>query len=80
METYVVRVYRRDPARPTEIVGIVEWIGAGSVLHFHNAEELSAILIQQREHKPKGGRAGERGNSAKRNAHIRRINRGNHER
>jgi len=61
VETYVVRVYRRDPARPSEIVGIVEWIGAGRVLHFRNAEELSAILIQQRKYKPKGRRAEKKG-------------------
>ena len=57
----MVRVYRRDPVRPTEIAGVVEWIGAGSVLRFRNAEELSAILIQQSGYKPKVGRTGKRG-------------------
>ncbi len=40
METYVVRVYRRDPARPSEIVDIVEPISAGNELRFSNVEEL----------------------------------------
>ena len=44
METYVVRVYRRNPARPAEIVGIVEWVGTEHTLHFSNVEELNAIL------------------------------------
>ncbi len=61
METYVVRVYRRNPSRPAEIVGVVEWIGAGNVLRFRNARELSAILIQQGGYKPKSGRTGKRG-------------------
>ncbi len=65
METYVVRVYRRDPARPTEIVGIVEPVGAEHTLRFSNAEELSAILIRQEGFQPKGGRTGKRNNSAK---------------
>ncbi len=56
-----MRVYRRDPARPAEIVGVVEWIGVGSVLRFRNAEELSAILIQHSGYELKSSRTGKRG-------------------
>lgn len=44
METYVVRVYRRDPARPCQIVGIVEQVGTEHALRFSNVEKLNAIL------------------------------------
>ena len=46
METYVVRVYRRNPARPAEIVGIVERVGTEHTLRFSNVEELNAILTK----------------------------------
>ncbi len=65
METYVVRIYRRDPARPGKIVGIVEHVGTEHTLRFSNAEELSAILTAQGKHQPQGGRMGKRNNSAK---------------
>ncbi|HLQ25931.1 MAG TPA: hypothetical protein VK138_08595 [Acidiferrobacterales bacterium] len=65
METYVVWVYRRDPTRPNEIVGIVEQVGAEHTLRFSNAEELRAILIAQGKHQPQGGGTGKRDNSAK---------------
>jgi len=55
METYVVRVYRRDPSRPDEVVGIVEQVGTEHTTRFSNIEELSAILIQLRKHGPKDG-------------------------
>jgi len=61
----VVRVYRRDPVRPGEIVGIVEQVGTEHTLRFRNAEELNAILIAQGKHQPNGGRTGKRNNSAK---------------
>jgi len=44
METYVVRVYRRNSSRPAEIVGIVEQVGTERTLRFSNVEELNAIL------------------------------------
>jgi len=54
----VVRVYRRDPAQPGEIVGIVEQVGTERTLRFSNAEELKAILIRQEEYQPNGGGTG----------------------
>ena len=55
METYVVRVYRRDPARPDEIVGIVERVGTERTVRFSNVEELNTILMQLGKHRPKDG-------------------------
>jgi len=55
METYVVRVYRRDPTRPDEVVGIVEQVGTERTTRFSNVEELSAILIQLGKSQPKDG-------------------------
>jgi hypothetical protein len=57
METYVVRVYRRDPARPAEIVGVVEQVGAEHTERFSNVGELSAILIQPGKRPPKDASA-----------------------
>ena len=50
-----MRVYRRDPARPAEIVGIVEEVGTEHTQRFGNVEELSAILIQLGKHRTKDG-------------------------
>ena len=55
METYVVRVYRRDPARPGEIVGIVEEVGMEHTQNFHNVDELNTILTAQGKHQQKDG-------------------------
>ncbi len=55
METYVVRVYRRDPARPDEIVGIVEQVGMEGSRRFHNMDELNAILTAQGKHQQNDG-------------------------
>ncbi len=56
-----MRVYRRDPARPAEIVGFVEHVGTERTQRFSDVEELNAILIEQNERKPKAGRTRERG-------------------
>jgi len=55
METYVVRVYRRDPSRPREIVGIVEQVGMEGSRRFHNLDELNAILTARGKHQQKDG-------------------------
>ncbi len=51
----MVRVYRRDPTRPDEVVGIVEQVGTERTTRFSNVEELSAILIQLGKSQPKDG-------------------------
>jgi hypothetical protein len=56
VETYVVRVYRRNPSRPGQIVGIVEQVGMEGGRRFHNLEELNVILTAQgRDHQKDGG-------------------------
>ncbi len=44
METYVVRVYRRNSSRPAEIVGIVEQVGTKHTRRFSDVGELIVIL------------------------------------
>ena len=45
MESYVVRIYRRDPKDPRTLVGVVEQAEAAGGKAFHDAEELIAILV-----------------------------------
>ena len=43
-ESYVVRIYRRDPRRPGHIVGTVEVVASGSEQGFKTLRELQRIL------------------------------------
>ena len=44
MDSYVVRIYRRDPKDPRGLVGVVERAGAEGEQTFHDLTELMAIL------------------------------------
>ena len=44
MESYIVRIYRRDHNKPLEIAGLVESIEAEKKQAFKNMNELSRIL------------------------------------
>jgi len=44
LENYIVRIYRRDQDKPTEIAGLVELIEAEKKQAFKNMDELSQIL------------------------------------
>ena len=44
MENYIVRIYRRDQDKPTEIAGLVELVEAEKRQAFKNIDELSQIL------------------------------------
>ncbi len=44
MESYIIRIYRRDHDKPVEIAGIVESVGAEKKQAFKNINELSRIL------------------------------------
>jgi len=44
LESYIVRIYRRDDNKPVEIAGIVESIEAEKKQPFKNMDELSRIL------------------------------------
>jgi len=44
LESYIVRIYRRDHDKPVEIAGIVESVEAEKKQPFKNMDELSRIL------------------------------------
>jgi len=44
LESYIVRIYRRDHNKPVEIAGIAESIEAEKKQAFKNMDELSRIL------------------------------------
>lgn len=58
MESYVLRVYRRQGAR---IVGLIEHAKNGHRLSFHSAEELWAALARKARARPAAPRARARG-------------------
>lgn len=44
MESYIVRIYRRQEKHPREVVGIVEEVEAEEKKAFKNMDELMEIL------------------------------------
>ena len=46
MESYIVRLYRRDAESPENLVGMVETVGDDEKRPFHTASELVAILLE----------------------------------
>lgn len=44
VESYVVRIYRRDKENPENIAGMIEIVGIDEKKAFRNAEELCSIL------------------------------------
>lgn len=55
MESYVIRIYRRDEQNPHNIIGLVEDIGLEAKTPFHNVEELIHILIGKYTESKQGG-------------------------
>ena len=51
MDSYLIRIYRRDKENPEAIVGIIEEIGAEKKQSFGNLSELATIIT-----KPKRGK------------------------
>ncbi|MBW1858014.1 MAG: hypothetical protein JRI42_07070 [Deltaproteobacteria bacterium] len=51
MDSYLIRIYRRDKENPEAIVGIIEEIGADRKEPFKNISELCDIIVQQRGNK-----------------------------
>ena len=49
-ESYVVRIYRRDPRWPSRLVGTVETVANGSEQGFRNLRELQRILVAHGGH------------------------------
>ena len=56
METYLIRIYRRDVKNPERITGTVEEIGTQKSQGFKNLVELGGIITG----KKRRGRAGKR--------------------
>ena len=61
MESFVVRVYRRSETSPDSLMGMVEDVGQGRQIPFHDMKELWAILLKEHaRRKPGGSRKGSR--------------------
>jgi len=72
MDSYIVRIYRRDQDDPGELAGLVEMVGTSDRLPFRNFPELTSVLrsmltqggddavlkLQQADSRVNGGRAG----------------------
>jgi hypothetical protein len=52
MDSYVVRIYRRDGKKSRILIGTVEAAGTGRKLAFSNTEELWAILRRRKGQDP----------------------------
>jgi len=46
MDSYIVRLYRRDVHNPENLVGLVETVGEADQRPFHTMSELMAILSE----------------------------------
>lgn len=46
MDSYIVRMYRRDAENPENLVGLVETVGEDEKRSFHTVSELVAILSE----------------------------------
>lgn len=46
MDSYIVRMYRRDADDPENLVGLVETVGEDVKRPFHTVRELVAILSE----------------------------------
>ena len=44
MESYIIRIYRRDKHEPHNIIGTIEDVDVGGTRPFHNAEDIANIL------------------------------------
>jgi hypothetical protein len=51
LENYIVRIYRRDQDRPSEIAGLVELVEAEKKQAFKNIDELLQILCSPEKKK-----------------------------
>ena len=51
MDSYLIRIYRRDKENPEAIVGIIEEIGTGEKQSFKNLSELNSIITKPKRRK-----------------------------
>lgn len=54
VETYIVRIYRRDRNDPEKIAGLVETVGSGEKRLFDSLEALWGVLGPEPAGKPVG--------------------------
>jgi hypothetical protein len=45
MDTFIIRIYRRDPDDPTKISGLLESVGTNEEKVFNCLEELCETLV-----------------------------------
>lgn len=60
MESYLIRIYRRDVSDPERITGTVEEIGTEKSQGFKSLVELGGIITGKRQEKGTGKRTGSR--------------------
>lgn len=46
MESYIIRLYRRDTTNPENLIGLIETVGLEKTRSFHTISELVAILSE----------------------------------
>ena len=51
MDSYLIRIYRRDKNNPEAIIGIIEEIGTDKKDSFGNLSELSTIISKRKRRK-----------------------------
>jgi hypothetical protein len=61
METYIVRIYRREEDSPRILVGVVEEVGVEGNKAFTNSDELLDILNSKEKELLKSKRGRQRG-------------------
>ncbi len=49
IDTYIIRVYRRDPREPRQFSGLVEIVASGAKKTFIDGVELLEILLSDHE-------------------------------
>lgn len=54
MESYIVRIYRRDQKRSTKVEGVVEKVSTQQRTVFHNLRDLMAIVKRMTTSQTKG--------------------------
>ncbi len=61
MDSYIVRIYRRQAKAPHEIVGVVENVELEETMAFKSVDELWEILAEQQKRSSQQNRDGPRG-------------------
>jgi hypothetical protein len=46
MDSYIIRIYRRDVDKPETMLGVLETVGDGAQRSFHSHDELWNLLAE----------------------------------